>query len=44
MVEDANLFVERNDSGHLIFGVFGEKDEVQKQGTKRAATQTHFKH
>ena len=44
MAEVANAFVERNDSRHPIFGVFGEKDGVPKQGTKRAATQTHFKH
>ena len=44
MVEVANAFVERNDSRHPIFGVIGEKDGVPKQGTKRAATQTHFKH
>ena len=44
MVEVANAFVEQNDSRHPIFGVFGEKDGVPKQGTKRAATQTHFKH
>ena len=44
MVEVANAFVERNDSRHPIFGVFGEEDGVPKQGTKRAATQTHFKH
>ena len=44
MVEVVNAFVERNDSRHLIFGIFGEKDGVPKQGTKRAATQTHFKH
>ena len=44
MVEVANAFVERNDSRHPIFGAFGEKDGVPKQGTKRAATQTHFKH
>ena len=44
MVEVANAFVERNDSRHPIFGVFGEKDGVPKQGTKRAATQTHFEH
>ena len=44
MVEVANAFVERNDSRHPIFGVFGEKDGVPNQGTKRAATQTHFKH
>ena len=44
MVEVANAFVERNDSRHPIFGVIREKDGVPKQGTKRAATQTHFKH
>ena len=44
MVEVANAFVERNDSRHPIFGVFGEKDGLPNQGTKRAATQTHFKH
>ena len=44
MVEVANAFVERNDTRHPIFGVFGEEDGVPKQGTKRAATQTHFKH
>ena len=43
MVEVANTFVERNDSRHPIFYVFGEGDGVPKQGTKRAATQTHFK-
>ena len=44
MVEVANAFVERNDSRHPIFGVIGEKDGLPNQGTKRAATQTHFKH
>ena len=44
MAEVTNAFVERNDSRHPIFDVFGEKDGVPKQGTKRAATQTHFKH
>ena len=44
MAEVANAFVERNDSQHPIFGVFGEKDGLPNQGTKRAATQTHFKH
>ena len=44
MIEVANAFVERNDSQHPIFGVFGEMDGVPKQGAKRAATQTHFKH
>ena len=44
MTEVANAFVERNDSQHPIFGVFGEMDGVPKQGTKRAAIQTHFKH
>ena len=43
MVEFANAFVEQNDSRHPIFSVF-KKDGVPKQGTKRAATQTHFKH
>ena len=43
MVEVANAFVEQNDSRHPIFSVF-KKDGVPKQGTKRAATQTHFKH
>ena len=28
MVEVANAFVERNDSRHPVFGVFGEKDGV----------------
>ena len=37
-------FVERNNSRHPIFGVFGEKDGVPNQGTKWAATQTHFEH
>ena len=44
MVEVANAFVERNNSWHPIFGVFREKGGVPKQGTKRAATQAHFKH
>ena len=44
MVEVANAFVERNDSWHPIFGIFGKKDGVPKQRTKRAATETHFKH
>ena len=44
MVEVANAFVERNDSRHPIFRVFGEKDGMHKQGTKRASIQTHFKH
>ena len=44
MIEVANAFVERNDSQHPISGVFGEMDGVPKQGAKRAATQTHFKH
>ena len=44
MVEVANAFVEQNDSRHPIFGVFGEKDGVPKQGTKQAGTQTNFKH
>ena len=43
MVEVASAFAERNDSRHSIFGLFREKDGVPKQGTKRAATQTHFK-
>ena len=43
MAEVANAFVEQNDSRHPIFSVF-KKDGVPKQGTKRAATQTHFKH
>ena len=44
MAEVANAFVERNDSLHPIFGVPREKDGVLKQGTKRAAIQTHFDH
>ena len=44
VLEVTNAFVERNDFWHPIFGIFGEKDRVPKQGTKRAATQTHFKH
>ena len=44
MVEVTDTFVERNHSWYSIIGVFGEKDGVPKQGTKRAATQTHFKH
>ena len=44
MAEVTNAFVERNDSRHPIFGIFGKKDGVPKQGTKRAATQTHFEH
>ena len=44
LVEVKNVFVERNDSRQPIFDVFGEKDVAPKQGTKRAATQTHFKH
>ena len=42
MVEVANAFIKRNDSQHPKFGLFG--DGVPKQGTKRAATQSHFKH
>ena len=34
MVKVANPFVDWNDSRHPIFGVFGEKDGVPKQGTK----------
>ena len=42
MVEVANASVEENYFGHPIFGIFREKDGVPKEGTKRAATQTHF--
>ena len=42
MVEVANAIVEQNDSRYPIFGIFGEKDGVPKQGTKRAATPTDF--
>ena len=34
MVEVANTFVERNDSQHPTFGIFGEKDGVPKQGQR----------
>ena len=44
MLEVASTFVERNDFQRPIFGIFGEKDRVPKQGTKRVATQTDFKH
>ena len=40
MVEVANAFVERNDSQHPIFGVFGEKDRV----ASKAQNEELFKH